>query len=178
MAQPTSPPVPPHLWVCGRCGGPTLISKDPTHCPLDGHARDYDAGCCKNPGDAAGSGLFPGHTQHEHRHAHSCAAEHGYSMSASTLAVGHGIRDNHGSFNQVPYYTDAWDFTDSSMANSAGWQSFGSERSHPKPASDGAMSLHFVICGGAGGTAPGTWICDECGNPNGPNDVACAYCIS
>jgi rubrerythrin len=39
------------LWVCGACASINLVSTAPGQCPTCGHMRDYQVGCCTNPGE-------------------------------------------------------------------------------------------------------------------------------
>jgi hypothetical protein len=44
-------PVPNNLWLCGICTGCNVIRLAPRLCPICNHTRDYDVGCCMNPGE-------------------------------------------------------------------------------------------------------------------------------
>jgi hypothetical protein len=175
MAHARSLPVPDDLWVCGQCYGPTLISTDPTHCPIDGHPRDYGIGCCKNPGDSCASGLFPDYPQYEHQHVRYPTAQYGCGVSAS-----HSSPRYHGQSGPVQRgHSDVWDCTECDMTSNAGWLDFCPQCGSPKPASNDAVSSHFItFSSGAGSVAQGMWVCYECDCTNGPNDTHCASCYT
>jgi rubrerythrin len=50
--------LPIYIWICGRCDHVALISEHPNICPVNGHPRDYDIGCCTNPGDVRYSSML------------------------------------------------------------------------------------------------------------------------
>lgn len=171
MSQFVSLPVPAHLWVCGQCYGPTLISKDPTHCPLDGHPRDYNVGCCKNPGDSCASGLFPDYPQYEHQHAHYPATQHVCGVSASLSNVGY-----HGDSGFVQRgYNDLWN-CECGTEDNPDWHTECPVCGQPRPNSDGALASHFITSPGAGSPAQGGWTCGNCQCPNGILDDFCSSC--
>jgi hypothetical protein len=171
MSQPTPGPVPNHLWICGHCGGPNLISKDPTHCPVDGHPRDYNLGCCKNPGEASARGLFPEHSQYGYEYADCYAAQHAYN---STPSFGY---ERLGSLNETMGYSDLWTCNECGTEDNPDYHTECPICGAARPAEgECAMAADFTSYGGAGSTAPGAWQCNECGCPNGPNDTHCASC--
>jgi rubrerythrin len=49
-------PMGPHalrddIWVCGNCKTPNFVPASGTMCPVCAHSRDYQVGCCINPGE-------------------------------------------------------------------------------------------------------------------------------
>jgi rubrerythrin len=152
---PSSPPrVPDDLWICGHCWGPIEISRDPTHCPFDGHPRDYNAICCKNPGDAPARGLFPDHPSHEHQHT-----------------------DRHGEpSNQGEEYSNPWVCNECNMIENTDWYTNCPNCGAPQPSPNSAAPSQFATSSGTGSVASGSWTCDECGCPNGILDISCPAC--
>jgi rubrerythrin len=171
MSYHSSLRVPADLWICGHCGNSTVISIAPTHCPVDGHARDFNIGCCKNPGEPCDSGLSPESRQYEHQHAdaYCSAAQYGRGVKAS------GYYEDSGSFSQVPKYNDLWD-CECGTEDNPDWHTECPECGRPRPNSDAVMLSHFVTFRGAGSAAEGGWVCDNCQCPNGILDDFCSAC--
>jgi hypothetical protein len=46
-----SHPLQNDTWLCGSCKGCNIIMFAPSMCPICSHARDYQIGCCINPGE-------------------------------------------------------------------------------------------------------------------------------
>jgi hypothetical protein len=44
-------PAPYDVWICGLCNSPNVVALAPTQCPTCAHGRDYQIGCCVNPGE-------------------------------------------------------------------------------------------------------------------------------
>lgn len=106
MAQPHSRPVPHDTWVCGNCDAPNIIANADQRCPTCGHMRDYQQGCCANPGEHAGrSGLFPNDPElHFPQHfdaQDSCSL--GYSIPTAMTGDLDQPLIQYGEFDDMPY---------------------------------------------------------------------------
>jgi hypothetical protein len=158
-------------WVCGDCKALNLIATADTICPVCEHVRDYQIGCCTNPGEyLVSTGLFPDHPEYQNSdssndqdayyQAASCSnsASYGYSMVDSPVNVLEG-------FNNLGHY-------DIQEPESRSWSDMpGSGSSAMR-----SISPPFNTLAGAGGVGDGVWVCQECQCPNSDICPACMSC--
>jgi rubrerythrin len=160
-------PIRDDMWVCGRCDGANLVATAPSQCPVCGHPRDYQIGCCKNPGEY----LMDNDSSAEHQHSN-------YVDAHDTCPS----NDNHHLHNTV----DGQDFDDIWTCGSCGADNLdwceeqcpvcGAMRANTSgciPSSD------YTSHGGAGSPAAGVWTCSSCSSPNAdfhwPQCGACGH---
>jgi rubrerythrin len=161
-------PIRDDLWICGACGGTNLIPNAPYQCPACGHTRDYDIGCCRNPGEY----FVDNDSSPEHQH-----SDHVDAQDLSTSGHGHHLHNNTVSGQD---FDDIWTCS-ACGADNLEWCKeqcpvCGTMRGNSSgyiPSSDSTSH------GGAGSPAAGVWTCSKCSSPNAefhwPQCGACGH---
>jgi rubrerythrin len=164
----------PDVWICGDCGASNLIANAPDRCPVCGHYRDYQSGCCTNPGERQqATGLFPGHdfardsaSQSPHQSGSLPKTTHLHHHSMLSLAY-----PVQSSFN------DMWKCNECGADNNDWCDQCPICGASKATVSYTSLSRSVTYCGGAGSPDPDAWYCENCGSSNsGLFDEQCGAC--
>ncbi|KAF2821789.1 hypothetical protein CC86DRAFT_100668 [Ophiobolus disseminans] len=102
-----TPPVPTGIWVCGVCNASHVINNAPDRCPECEHERDYEIGCCSNPGDPSpATSFFPGNP-HMQYGSHP-VSQHASHWTSHVSSPGYHQHDNMNPLTTTPDFGDHW----------------------------------------------------------------------
>lgn len=165
------PPVPTYLWICGSCRTSNVIQNAPQRCPACEHWRDYQRGCCSNPGDPSpASGLFPGHPHLQHSHCNTEHAQHDHSIAY----LGHQAQMVYSPTQRG--YSDLWTCNECGTKDNPEWHTECPICGAGRPTEDSQIwSIDYTSYGRpAGSQGDRAWYCPNCGGANGSLKEFCA----
>jgi rubrerythrin len=154
------------IWLCGMCKGVNVIKLSPSICPVCTHARDYQIGCCTNPGEYPPStGLFPGHPGYQSPSGGEEPNTYHPSCSVpDTAHYGHGTVVE--PFSAPEGFNDIWTCNECGSEN-LDWCTECPVCGADKDAAlQCSMSQAITNLSEAGSAAEGVWICSACGCSN------------
>jgi hypothetical protein len=160
-------PVRDGLWVCGDCKGTNTVANSPCQCPVCNHWRDYQIGCCTNPGEYVNyANFFADHL--EYQDSNDIYSQETSHFDRSIPGTGHHL---HGTVDQpihVPQsFNDIWTCC-ACGADNLEWCDeqcpvCGAMRDN---SSDRVTSSEPTFRPGAGSPAAGVWTCSNCNGSN------------